>query len=98
MGSEEFCAGLLGEAMETRACEGGKGRDFFSQWSPCSTSCGTGTQTRTISNTCSTDGQVGYKNQVCTQQDFMVPGLPGLHVVQHVVVDSNHVVKTFIRW
>ena len=64
MGSDEFCASLVGESVETRACDGGKGRDFFSQWSPCSTTCGTGQQTRTISNTCTSE--VGYESQVCT--------------------------------
>ena len=54
------CVGDEYEQAEcyARAYDGGRGRDFFSQWSPCSTTCGTGQQTRTISNTC-TD-EVGY--------------------------------------
>merc|ERR1712035_264929 len=64
MGSDDFCVGLIGATEETETCDGGTGLDQASNWSPCSASCGTGVQTRTISNTCSDD--VTYESQVCT--------------------------------
>ena len=37
--------------------------DVVAAWSPCSASCGTGVQTRTIANTCS--DQLRYESQAC---------------------------------